>query len=77
MTVYHVPSESSKDKRIAKIRTQLEETLRPHVKKNSLKVAVDSVMTLVKPLLGPSKPQLGATVLTEAAAMGKKGAQNL
>jgi len=69
MSTHYIPPKSENEVKIEKIKEQLREALRPHIKKKSLEDAIQSVMILVKPLVATkNQAELGATVMTKNAA---------
>lgn len=77
MSVHYVPPTDPNEVRLEQIRKKLSAVLESHIsgrgKETKIKKAVDEAILAIRPLLKIApKPSKGATMMTEAASMGRK-----
>lgn len=77
MSTHYIPPKGMAAVRLEKIESSLVEVLRPYItgrgKEKRLKEAVADVLRSMQPHMKlPKAPELGATVMTEAASMRNK-----
>ena len=82
MTTKFIPPRDPNEVRMGQIKAAISNVLDAHIsgrgKETKIEKATDDIVTALRPLLKlAKKPDKGATVMTEAGSMGRKGPDNL
>lgn len=77
MSTHYIPPKGQRAMRVDKIKKSIEAAVEPFITRNKdkkLPEAVDAIFKAIKfNLILPKKPDLGATIMTEAASENKTG----